>query len=111
MSTKDYTLLDPITLESGEVITSLVLARPSSGRLRGFSLATDMQDVDAEKYLPLIQRMCIKPRLTSAQLDELSGRDFVIIAQDIALFLSNQSPWEQTETRSPGPIVSPAPLA
>lgn len=107
---KEYKLLDPIT-HGAEKVTELVLTRPGAGHMRGFSFKHDLEDLDADKILPVIARICVKPQMTERDLDSLSARDYLEITGDLVAFLSNQSAWTTKDTSTPGLIAQSEPPA
>lgn len=86
------TLDEPLKREGGEV-TKLEIRRPSSGELRGLSLA-ELLNTNVDPLIKLLPRIT-QPTLTEAEVKKLAPADLVQLGGAVVNFLAPKAAMEQ----------------
>jgi len=85
------TLSEPVTIEGDEVST-ITLRKPSTGELRGLSMA-DIFRMETNALFKLLPRIT-EPPLTALQVSTLDPADFADMAVKTTLFLAKKEQLE-----------------
>lgn len=86
------TLDEPIKRDGGD-ITSIDLRRPTSGELRGLSLA-ELLNTQVDPLIKLLPRIT-QPTLTEAELKKMAPADLVQLGGAVVNFLAPKAAMEQ----------------
>lgn len=89
------TLDEPVKREGGD-IASVQVRRPSSGELRGLSLA-ELLNSNVDPLIKLLPRITI-PTLTEADIKKLAPSDLVQLGGAVINFLAPKAAMEQFQS-------------